>query len=96
MSVIKWLGKIAQSTVDPGRQQRIDHLEAHLIKMLKSGGQNFSIGQVQLPPDFSPEDLRDASERLFSKQLERAWADQVITVAESKQLSFLIRALQIP
>jgi hypothetical protein len=96
MSVIKWLGKIAQSTVDPGRQQRIDNLEAHLIKMLKSGGQNFSIGQVQLPPDFSPEDLRDASERLFSKQLERAWADQVITVAESKQLSFLIRALQIP
>ena len=96
MSVIKWLGKLAQSAVDPDREFRINHLEKHLVKALSAGGQKFSISQVQLPPDFAKADLDDAAQKLFSRHLDQAWADQIITSDEQKRLNFLVRALQIP
>lgn len=95
MSVLKWLGKIAQSTIDPNREARVKHLEAIIANGFKSQGQKFSVDQIQLSSDFAPADLEDAANSFYLKHLKLAWADQIVTAKEKGQLNFLEAALRI-
>lgn len=95
MSVLKWLGKVAQSAIDPNREERVNQLEALIFNGLKQFGKNFSIRQIQLTEDFARADLSDAAERVFQNSLKRAWNDNVITANEKAQLSMLEKALEL-
>lgn len=96
MPSAKWIKNCFTSLIDPDRESEAADLERLLYAELRDHRRDFSLLRALGGRDYKHSHLARAQESLYSKYLERAYRDGVVTPAEQRGLEDIARLIGLP